>query len=99
MNFRIAVICGTLLLAMGGCQKTDNINPNVPATVNPGVVLPQVLYNVSNTLTLSAFEINNELMQYTCMNNTFTEVQRFKLQPANSNQLWNLYNRLRDLNY
>lgn len=98
MNFRIAVICGTLLLAIGGCQKTDNINPNVPATVNPGVVLPQILYNVSNILTLSAFEINNELMQYTCMNNTFTEVQRFKLQPSNSNQLWNLYNRLRDLN-
>ncbi len=81
-----------------GCGKFDNINPNVPADVNPGVVLPQVLYNVSNTLVTNAFELNNELIQYTCMNNTFTEVQRFKLQPSNSNGIWSLYNRLRDLN-
>ncbi|TJZ53325.1 SusD/RagB family nutrient-binding outer membrane lipoprotein [Sphingobacterium olei] len=98
MNIKIAFICGIILLATGGCQKIDNTNPNVPSQVNPGVVLPQVVYSISNTLTHSAFEINNELIQYTCMNNTFTEVQRFKLQPTNSNQLWNLYNRLRDLN-
>lgn len=79
------------------CSKVDNVNPNVPVVVNPGVVLPQVVYNVSNTLVNNAFELNNELIQYTCMNNTFTEVQRFKLLPANSNGIWNLYNRLRDL--
>lgn len=79
------------------CSKIENINPNVPAAVNPGVVLPQVIYNTSNTLVNNAFELNNELIQYTCMNNTFTEVQRFKLQPANSNGIWALYNRMRDL--
>ncbi len=98
MNIKIVFICGIILAAIGGCQKIDNTNPNVPAQVNPGVVLPQVMYSISGTLTHSAFEINNELIQYTCMNNTFTEVQRFKLQPSNSNQLWSLYNRLRDLN-
>ncbi|GGC23547.1 hypothetical protein GCM10011386_14350 [Parapedobacter defluvii] len=86
------------ILSLSGCEKIDNINPNVPANVNPGVVLPQVLYNISNTLVGNAFELNNELIQYTCMNNTFTEVQRFKLQPANSNGIWGLYGRLRDLN-
>ncbi|MBK1439618.1 SusD/RagB family nutrient-binding outer membrane lipoprotein [Parapedobacter sp. ISTM3] len=98
MNIKITMICAIILLTAGGCEKIDNTNPNVPSAVNPGVVLPQVLYSISNTLTHSAFEINNELIQYTCMNNTFTEVQRFKLQPSNSNQVWNLYNRLRDLN-
>lgn len=84
-------------LVLSACKKIDNINPNVPANVNPGVVLPQVIYNISNTLVGNAFELNNELIQYTCMNNTFTEVQRFKLQPSNSNGIWNLYNRIRDL--
>jgi hypothetical protein len=86
-----------LLLSVAGCKKFDNSNPNVPTVVNPGVVLPQVFFNVSNTLVNNAFELNNELIQYTCMNNTFTEVQRFKLQPSNSNGIWGMYNRLRDL--
>ncbi|MBO9657256.1 MAG: SusD/RagB family nutrient-binding outer membrane lipoprotein [Chitinophagaceae bacterium] len=86
-----------ILAGFTSCKKVSNINPNVPAVVNPGVVLPQVIFNVSNTLVNNAFELNNELIQYTCMNNTFTEVQRFKLLPANSNGIWNLYNRLRDL--
>lgn len=98
MNIKIVLICGIFLVTLGGCGKIDNTNSNVPAKVNPGVVLPQVLYSISNTLTHSAFEINNEIIQYTCMNNTFTEVQRSKLQPSNSNQVWTLYNRLRDLN-
>lgn len=82
---------------LNACSKVDNVNPNVPSSVNPGVILPQVIYNASNTLVGNAFELNNELIQYTCMNNTFTEVQRFKLLPANSNGIWGLYNRLRDL--
>ena len=82
---------------LNACSKIDNVNPNVPSSVNPGVILPQVIYNTSNTLVGNAFELNNELIQYTCMNNTFTEVQRFKLLPANSNGIWGLYNRLRDL--
>lgn len=84
------------ITAIAGCKKFDNVNPNVPVAVNPGVILPQVFYNVSNALVNNAFEFN-ELVQYTCMNNTFTEVQRFKLQPANSNGIWGMYNRLRDL--
>ena len=86
-----------LLLPFTACQKFDNSNPNVPTVVNPGVVLPQVFFNVSNTLVNNAFELNNELIQYTCMNNTITEVQRFKLQPSNSNGIWGMYSRLRDL--
>jgi hypothetical protein len=91
---------GLVILVAGftACSKMDNTNPNVPSTVNPGVILPQVLYNTSNTLVGNAFELNNELIQYTCMNNTFTEVQRFKLLPSNSNGLWGMYNRMRDLN-
>lgn len=82
-----------------GCKKYDNVNPNVPVEVHPGVVLPQVQYNISNTLVDQAFELSNELVQYTCSNNSFTEVQRFKILPGNSNPVWNgLYNRLRDLN-
>lgn len=86
-----------LLLPFMACQKFDNSNPNVPTEVNPGVVMPQVFFNISNTLINNAFELNNELIQYTCMNNTITEVQRFKLQPSNSNGIWSMYNRLRDL--
>lgn len=89
-----------LLLAMiaTGCKKYDNINPNVPVEVHPGVVLPQIQYNISNTMVEQAFELNNELIQYTCSNNSFTEVQRFKILPGNSNPVWNgMYNRLRDL--
>jgi hypothetical protein len=82
-----------------GCKKYDNVNPNVPVEVHPGVVLPQVQFNISNTLVDQAFELSNELVQYTCSNNSFTEVQRFKILPGNSNPVWNgLYNRLRDLN-
>lgn len=88
----------TFLLGIAACNKMDNINPNVPSVVNPGVVLPQVIYNTSNILVNNAFELNNELIQYTCMNNTITEVQRFKLLPGNSNGIWSLYNRIRDLN-
>ncbi len=94
---RITRILLAAIVCISACSKIDNINPNVPAAVNPGVILPQVMYSVSNTLVGNAFELNNELIQYTCMNNTFTEVQRFKLLPANSNGIWNLYNRLRDL--
>ncbi len=86
-----------LSVAFTACKKFDNSNPNVPTVVNPGVVLPQVFYNISNTLVGNAFELNNELIQYTCMNNTFTEVQRFKLVPGNSNGIWGMYSRLRDL--
>ncbi|WP_295120250.1 SusD/RagB family nutrient-binding outer membrane lipoprotein [uncultured Chitinophaga sp.] len=91
---------GLFMLAAGitACTEMDNTNPNVPSTVNPGIILPQVIYNTSNTLVGNAFELNNELIQYTCMNNTFTEVQRFKLLPSNSNGLWGLYSRMRDLN-
>lgn len=88
---------GLLLLSFAGCKKFDNSNPNVPTVVHPGVILPQVFFNVSNTLVNNAFELNNELIQYTCMNNTFTEVQRFKLVPGNSNGIWAMYSRLRDL--
>ncbi|WP_158624902.1 SusD/RagB family nutrient-binding outer membrane lipoprotein [Gynurincola endophyticus] len=95
---RISKILLAATLLVSACSKVDNINPNVPTSVNPGVVLPQIFYNASNTLVNNAFELNNELIQYTCMNNTFTEVQRFKLLPANSNGIWNLYNRFRDLN-
>lgn len=94
---RTLIILFIITAGLNACSKVDNINPNVPSIVNPGVVLPQVIYNTSNTLVNNAFELNNELIQYTCMNNTFTEVQRFKLQPANSNGIWGLYNRLRDL--
>lgn len=89
---------GIIIAGMAACSKMDNTNPNVPSNVNPGVILPQVIYNTSNTMVNNAFELNNELIQYTCMNNTFTEVQRFKLLPANSNGLWAMYNRMRDLN-
>lgn len=92
------IICVLLVLAAASCTKMDNTNPNVPSAVNPGVILPQVIYNTSNTLVGNAFELNNELIQYTCMNNTFTEVQRFKLLPSNSDGLWGMYNRMRDLN-
>ncbi len=91
--FLLVGLCGA-----AACSKMNNINPNVPSEVNPGVILPQIIYNSSNTLVGNAFELNNELIQYTCMNNTFTEVQRFKLLPANSNGIWSLYNRMRDLN-
>lgn len=94
---RIVTIIMALAIIAPACSKIENINPNVPTVVNPGVVLPQVIYNTSNTLVNNAFELNNELIQYTCMNNTFTEVQRFKLLPANSNGIWALYNRIRDL--
>ena len=94
---RIFKILPAIILLASACSKIDNVNPNVPVVVNPGVVLPQVIYNTSNTLVNNAFELNNELIQYTCMNNTITEVQRFKLQPANSNGIWGLYNRIRDL--
>lgn len=85
------------LSMFSACKKFDNTNPNVAVTVNPGVVLPQVFYNISNTLVNNAFEINNELIQYTCQSNTFTEVQRFKFEPGNSNGIWGLYNRVRDI--
>lgn len=88
-----------VLLSSAGCKKFDNINPNVPSEVHPGVILPQVSYNISNTLMEQAFELNNELIQFTCSNNSFTEIQRFKLLPSNSNPIWNgMYNRMRDLN-
>lgn len=96
-TMRLIKIMLAIAMVAPACTKVDNTNPNVPVTVNPGVVLPQIIYNTSNTLVNNAFELNNELIQYTCMNNTFTEVQRFKLQPANSNGIWALYNRMRDL--
>jgi hypothetical protein len=99
-SLRMRILNLFLLLAMiaTGCKKYDNINPNVPVEVHPGVVLPQIQYNISNTMVEQAFELNNELIQYTCSNNSFTEVQRFKILPGNSNPVWNgMYNRLRDL--
>lgn len=95
---RILYLMILLALVATGCKKYDNVNPNVPVEVHPGVVLPQIQYNISNTLVEQAFELNNELIQYTCSNNSFTEVQRFKILPGNSNPVWNgMYNRLRDL--
>lgn len=91
------VTISLVICALSACKKFDNTNPNVPVDVNPGVVLPQIFYNISNTLTWSAFDLNNELIQYTCQSNTITEVQRFKLEPSHSNTVWALYSRVRDI--
>ena len=91
----------SILLVVGSC--TNNFeelqkNPNLPESVNPGLLLPSIIFPAVNSHVGNSREITGEIMQYTARNNSFTEVQRFIFTLGMSTSVWNgFYGRLRDI--
>ena len=91
----------TIVALFFGCTNGfDELqkNPNLPESINPGLLLPSVIYNATNTHVTNGRTIGHELMQYSALNNSFTQVQRFIFTLGNSNSVWNgFYGTLNDI--
>lgn len=89
------------LLLLGGCQDFEqlNNNPNQPESVNPGLLLPSVIFPAVNSYVNSSRTLAHELMQYhVSINSTVNEVQRYILLSGHSDQIWNsYYGRMQDI--
>lgn len=73
-------------------------NPNLPEEITPGLLLPSIIYPATNAQITGGKEICHEIMQYSALNNSFTQVQRFIFTLGNSNSVWNgFYGRVRDI--
>lgn len=82
-----------------GCEKDfEEINTKSfsPQNVNPGTLLPTVIADATNNLLRLSFNQNNELMQYTSINNTVDEIHWYNVNDNHSSAVWNFYDPLQD---
>jgi len=98
---KIKIYVFAIFIALLGCTKGFEElqkNPNLPEEVNPGLLLPSIIFPAVNAHLYGSREISHELMQYTSNNNSFTQVQRFIFTLGNSNSVWNgFYGRIGDI--
>jgi len=89
-----------VLLIFVGCDKNfEEVNDKsyAPKDVNPGTLLPTAIKSTVDRLIRISYNHNNELMQYTSMNNTVDELHWYSINTGHSATVWNLYNSLQDV--
>lgn len=89
-----------LLLILVGCEENfDEINTKsyAPQVVNPGTLLPTIIDKSLDQMLSLTFSHNNELMQYTSMNNTVDELHWYRINDSHSSSAWGLFNRMQDI--
>ena len=90
MKIKISILI--IIVSLVGCTsgfEDLQKNPNLPESINPGLLLPSVIYGAVNTNVTNGRVIGHEIMQYSALNNSFTQVQRFIFTLNNSNSVWN----------
>lgn len=102
MKFSIKLL--TILVLFGGLQACTNRfdefndNPNFPTVdeANPALILPKILFEVGNNITLRGWNVGNILAQLVATNN-FTGTDRYLL--GTESDTWDLlYRNMRDAN-
>ncbi len=74
-----------------------NTKSYAPQAVNPGTLLPTIIDRSLDQMLSLTFSHNNELMQYTSMNNTVDELHWYRINNSHSSSVWSLYNRMQDI--
>jgi len=94
------ILFTSILIFIAGCQEDfQQINKKdyAPQDVNPGTLLPTIIDKSMDQMLGLTFSHNNELMQYTTMNNTVDELHWYRINNGHSNEAWSLYKRMQDI--
>jgi hypothetical protein len=98
LHLRIILLSVGMLL-FNACDKDFeeiNTNPNVPNTVTPDLLLPNIIRSSVNEVMSTAWSYGNSLMQYTAK---IQFVNEDRYQWGEVNGIWNtMYANLRDVN-
>ena len=98
INLKLLVLAVGLLV-LPACTKDFeeiNTNPNVPNTVTPDLLLPNIIRNSANQVTNESWGIGNIVVQHTAKIQ-FVNEDRYLW--GEQNGVWNtMYNTLRDVN-
>lgn len=102
MHFLRVSLIALLLIGIGGCEKLEdiNVNPNQPESVNPDVLLPGAIRDISNTLVGHSFFIGNCASQLTAKSlRAEVDIYNWNSAPIiGVEPLWlGLYGALRDI--
>jgi hypothetical protein len=100
MKSNIFIYLFLFFFILVGCEENfEEINTKsyAPQEVNPGTLLPTIIDRSLDQMLSLTFSHNNELMQYTSMNNTVDELHWYRINNGHSSSAWSLYNRMQDI--